>query len=760
MGIMKLHSQNLDWQVGWADSAETTPETFVPAVVPGAVQLDWATAHNWPEHWVGNHCNEYGWMEDKFWLYRATLPELDLDAGQRVFLTGGGIDYQWEIHFGGQRLLAHEGMFLPIDLEITRAYRNGARDLQILVYPVPKARRENRYGREEHPSGGFGRFRGDQTFKPNMGYGTDFHPRIAPLGIWQNFSVEVRPAQFLSSVHCHYDLTADFKAADLTISAGINGILEGTGAIRWELLDPQGQVVLQNEQAVSADSDAPNVIEATLEKPTLWWPHGLGEQARYTLRVRLLSADGSSLDSSEQKIGFRRIRLTMEGSDFNVNKDGKNIPKSVPTPPVHFEINGRTTFIRGSNWINPDVFPGAIPEERYRSLLELVKGAHLQMLRCWGGAPVNHDVFYETCDEMGILVWQEFPMSIGVYWGTPEFLQVVESEGRAIIERLRHHPCIALWCGGNELFFPISWSNMQNPTFRRLDALCQELDPGTPWIPTSPIWGMGHGSYVFREKDGRDILQYFIDADCTAYPEFGSAGAATLETIRKIIPEEELWPPKDGSAWQTHKALSAWNGKTFDAWLCLPIIEHYFGEQDGLEAMLEKSHWLQSLGLQTAYEEARRQHEAPRGKPKCAMALCWCFNEPWPTAANNAIVSWPDSPKPAYQAVKAANRPTMLSARIPRFDWKREDVLPVELWFLNDSDEAFEPGVFTVRIHSGDRLLHEQNGSFPPAPPNRHLQGPTLRFALDEAAPGPLKVEIISATDDTWNSSYRLLLRD
>ncbi len=741
---------DLSWKVGPSDGPGISPEQMVPAQVPGAVQLDWAREHGWPEHWKADHFKDYDWMEDKFWLYQAELPQLNLAEGERVRFIAGGIDYQWQIRLDGEVVLEHEGMFTPVKLDLTDNLKNGARRLEVLVFPAPKEHRSTRsfvLRSRVCPEA-----KGDQSFKPNMSYKTDFHPPLVPLGIWKDAYLEIVPSAHIEDLSFTYEMIDDLKVARCDLAVETVG---GCGYVEWVLRDAEGKDFQKGRLSLD---QARQGVQTEIREPKLWWPHDLGEPYLYTLHVELRDPSDALLDSRCQRIGFRRIRLDYEGADFGTTRGGRNVPSGAVGPPVHFEINGRLTFIRGSNWISPNVFPGAITEANYRSLLEMVRDCNLHMLRCWGGAPVNKDAFYDLCDEMGILIWQEFPMSIRPYWGTPEFLTVVKTEARSIICQLRHHPCMALWCGGNELFLAISWSNMQNPTFRLLDSLCFELDPHTPWIPTSPLWSMGHGSYIFRVLDGRDVLQYFIDAECTAYPEFGSAGAATAETIRQIIPEEELWPPRKGTSWETHKAIDAW-GKKYGAWLCIPIIEHYFGKQENLDDLLEKSHWLQSLGLQTAYEEARRQHEKPRGVPKCAMALCWCFNEPWPTAANNSIVSWPDRPKPAYEAVKAANRPVMLSARLPRFDWKPDQILPIEIWFLNDSNDPIDPGVAQLRITSGESTLFDQPVPLLPVAANKHLQGPTMRVSLDNAQPGPLLIHLCSPANPAWDSEYRLLCK-
>ncbi|MFD2329930.1 hypothetical protein ACFSR7_11830 [Cohnella sp. GCM10020058] len=267
------------------------------------------------------------------------------------------------------------------------------------------------------------------------------------------------------------------------------------------------------------------------------------------------------------------------------------------------------------------------------------------MLRVWGGGIVNKASFFEQCDELGLMVWQEFPLACNSYPDSPSYLKVLDQESRSIIGRLRKHACVVLWCGGNELFN--AWSGMTDQSYplRLLNANCYELDPSTPFIMTSPLEGMGHGHYVFRYETGEDVFQAMFRSQNTAYTEFGVPSPSPVEQLRRFIPPEDLYPPKPGTAWESHHAF---NALAENMWLMSDQLEYYFGPHETLEQLVEQGQLLQAEGYKCIYEESRRQ------KPKCAMALNWCYNEPWPTAANNSIVCWPAEPKPAYYTIPDA----------------------------------------------------------------------------------------------------------
>lgn len=270
---------------------------------------------------------------------------------------------------------------------------------------------------------------------------------------------------------------------------------------------------------------------------------------------------------------------------------------------------------------------------RYEELIDMAIAANFNILRSWGGGIVNKDSFFEYCDRRGILVWQEFPLACNCYPDDPHYLAVLEQEATSIIRRLRRHPSLAIWCGGNELFN--NWSGMtdQSLPLRLLNALCYRLSPEIPFNATSPLNGMAHGNYLFY-WNGRDIFQSINNSHFTAYTEFGIPGISPREVLEKVIPPEELFPPRPGTAWEEHHAFGAWDGQP-ETWLEKPAVERYFGKQATLDELIAHSSLLQGEGYKAIFEEARRQ------KPYCGMALNWCFGEPWPSAANNSLVVYP-----------------------------------------------------------------------------------------------------------------------
>lgn len=370
-----------------------------------------------------------------------------------------------------------------------------------------------------------------------------------------------------------------------------------------------------------------------------------------------------------------------------------------------------------------------------------------------GGGIVNPEAFYELCDELGLLVWTEFPLACLPYEDDPDYLRVLEQESTAIIRRISQHASQALWCGGNELFN--AWSGMtdQSLALRLLNAQCYRLDPEVPFLPTSPLDGMAHGHYLFREGSGREVYEIFGQSAFTAYTEFGCPGPAPVEVLRAAIPAEELWPPQPGGSWEAHHGCGAWDAYP-DSWLCLSIFAHYFGEPTSLEDYVERGQWLQAEALKFIFEEARRQ------KPRCAMALNWCFGEPWPCAANNSLIAWPFHPKPALAAVSSACRPVGLSAEVRRFSWHNEEVFSAEVWLLNDSPEPLPAAEVEFGILLGESSLPVGRWYFPGAPAQENRRGPDAVLHLPGVTGASrLVLQLTCPAFPQWNQSYTLQYR-
>lgn len=724
----------LEWQLGHAATRDALPEVWIPATVPGAVQLDWARAENWPPYWYAEESLRYRWMEDVWWTYRASVAVPTPEPGGVVRFECGGVDYRFTVQLDGRIVHEQEGMYTSFAIDLS-AHAGRTVELTIRVDPAPKSR--------PAPED---RAQANRAFKPPVSYDWDFHPRLIPLGLWKESVVVAYPALRLETAEATYRLNDAFSAATIEVHCTIAPL---PGArLHWQLLAPDGDgVVLERELPATSANLA---WSEELTAPELWWPHDHGGQPRYTHVVRLLDAAGTVRAERRWRTGFRRARLVQYPGQWSTPA-GNHFPKPRTEPPITLELNGRRLFAKGSNWVCPEIFPGTIDSARLAPLLRLARASNFNILRCWGGAAVMPQAFFDLADELGLMVWQEFTLACNCYPDDPAYLAVVDRESRAILRDLRQHPSIALWCGGNELFN--NWSGMddQSLALRLLDRNCLELDPSTPFLPTSPVGGMAHGHYVFWDHEtGREAWSLFQQATATAYTEFGVPGAANVGVLQRILPAEELWPPRASGSWKHHHAFASW---TPGHHLCLAVLERYFGPIDSLERLVELSQWMQGEGLRGIYEESRRQ------KPRASMALNWCLVEPWPAAANLSLVCWPGEPKASLATVAAACRPVLASARITRFQWAPGEVFEPELWLLNDRHESLPPLAVEAVLEAGDRRFPLLAWPSAVAAPDTNLQGPRAHFVLPDLGIDRFVLRVSVAGRPELESRYTLSFR-
>ena len=717
---------NLTWELGYSKTKMDKPDHYIPAVVPGAVQLDIARENNYPSYFFADNYKKFSWMEDLYYTYKTFFKKPKLNLAERLFFSSKGIDYQFEIYINGEKIFAQEGMFTYVNVDLTDKLKN-ENTLEILVFPAPK--------RFPFP---VDRTQASNVVKPPVSYGWDWHPRLIPLGIWDETGIVVRNRAFVEDVYINYELSSDYKKSDISILA--SGRETAGTKYHWSLTDARGNQVLD---ARGEMHDQLSVSGISLDNPNLWWPHDQGTPYLYLSTFTLFSPSGSEIQKISSRVGFRRVKLVMnEGA----REEPAGFPKTRSVPPAQFEINGRKIFAKGSNWVNPEIFPGIITKERYKELIDLAVSANMNIFRIWGGGIINKESFFEYCDEKGILVWEEFPLACNKYPDDPHYLSILKQEAISIIKRLRKHASLALLCGGNELFN--SPMTDQSLPLRLLNSLCLEYSPLIPFIPTSPVMGMGHGNYVFRSPQGEEVFHEMKRSHFTAYPEFGIPGMSPIEVLKQIIPGKDLFPPRPKTAWEDHHAFAAWEGNT---WLCPEILEDYFGKASSLDELMNQSQLLQCEGYKAIFEEARRQ------KPYCAMALNWCYDEPWPSAVNNSLVVYPAVCKPAYYAVKNACRPFCSSASLSKFRWSEGEEFFAELWLLNDSYEQKNIKTVTMKIETDNVSIELLTWHPSKIIDNTNMAGPTGRLKLPHLDQKQFKLLVEVEGHPEYNSDYTLL---
>ncbi|MFN2167029.1 MAG: glycoside hydrolase family 2 protein, partial [Anaerolineae bacterium] len=392
-------------------------------------------------------------------------------------------------------------------------------------------------------------------------------------------------------------------------------------------------------------------------EPQLWWPWDHGRPDLYRLQVEV--RDGRQvLDTTGQAVGLRQVEL-----------DGWTL-----------RINDRPVYARGANWVPADILPGRVSEADYHDLLSLARQANMNMLRVWGGGLREKQAFYDLCDRLGILVWQEFPFACAFLTRFPRsepYLRLVEAEAGSIVRTLRNHASLALWCGGNE-FDP----GRNEPLVSALRRVVEEEDPTRPFLPASPANGDSHNWRVWHNFEPPSAYR----RDSTSFAsEFGLQATPSTEALKRFVPGNELWPP--GPSWTYHGA---------DLNKLRRYARPFLGEgAHSLEPFVQASQRAQAQGLKIGIEHYRR-----RKAQGCGGVLLWQLNEPWP-AISWAIVDYDREPKPAYEMVKRLLTPVLVSVDLPPQRYGPGDQVQASVWVVNDLASALPEAQVQVVLRDG-----------------------------------------------------------
>ncbi|TAG53636.1 MAG: hypothetical protein EAZ27_10440 [Cytophagales bacterium] len=729
----------LNWQVGYHSNSNDLPLKYYVSTVPGAVQLDLMVGEKMKQpYWFGNNFEQFIPYEQKWFTYKTSFDKPVLKTGQKFHFVSKGIDYQFIISLNGEKIHEQEGMFTYVDLDLTSKLKD-KNELTIKILPVitvAGSRQTIWHYRDNART----------SVKPAVSYGWDWHPRLITRGIWDETYLETRNSTQIKEVNTYYNLNPNSKSAFFRYDAEL---LDGVGKMyELKLSNAAGSDILNLNGTISSDKFSISPKDS-LKNLELWWPNTYGKQTLYNLSFTVKDASGTVLDKKTAKVGFRKIEMLMNEGGWI---DFTEFPKPRAVAPTQIVVNGKKVFAKGSNWVHPEIFMGLATRESYEKHIKLAKEANFNIFRVWGGGVINKESFFDLCDEYGILVWQEFPLACNEYPNDPKYLDVLKQEATSIIKRVRQHASLGLWCGGNELFN--EWSRMtdQHHALRLLDHLTYGIDPQTPFIMTSPLNGMGHGHYVMYEQaNGGEVFQWMPKKKFTAYTEFGVPSVANIEVLKAMMPSSELFPPKRGTGWETHHAFGVWGA---NRWLELPFLTEYFGEIKSLEDLVAYSQLSQCEGYKCIFEESRRQ------KPFCAMSVNWCYQEPWPCAANNSLINWPSAPKAAYYHVGKACRPVLASARIPKWRWDEGETFSAELFMLNDIHEKVPGAKVTAKIvYDDNKTLKLLDWEFAGCNEYENAAGPTARMVLPKMKNNLFKLVVEVAGKPEYTSEYTCIYR-
>ena len=644
------------------------------ANVPGTVQQALLATEQIPDPFYGRNEALVQWVGESDWMYRCTF-ELPAEAltEECVALCFDGLDTVATVWLNGQQIHTSDNMFVPYRIQIASYLHTGKNELLILFESALLCgkKREAIDGKQAVWNGDASRV---YVRKAQYHYGWDWGPILLTAGPWRPVRIETYSAR-ISELYCPIEVASDLDHA--TIQAHVtcelgSSVQASDLSLQLTLYAPDGERIDEHTLPMTG-----NTIHATfeLDAPQLWWPRGYGEQPLYRVVAALRSRTGKELHRQEQRLGLRRLQLVqqplVEGSGTT----------------FFFEVNNTPIYCGGANWIPADSFLPAIAPERYRAWLQLAADAHMTMIRVWGGGIYEENVFYDVCDELGLLVWQDFMFGCGMYPALDWFQKSVQAEAEATLRRLRHHPSIALWCGNNEDYLLAQSLGSYDRSFTSdftetafpartlyehlLPTVCAELDPTRPYWPGSPYSGNDANDAFHGDMHVWDIWQKSIPYQ--EYPqraarfvsEFGIESFPALATIESVTPPEERYP-------QSH-TLDAHNKSDGGQRLLAGYILDNIRMPTDLAGYVYASQFIQAEAMGVAIRGWRRHWG--HTETQTGGALLWQLNDCWPVTSW-AIVDYMLRPKAAYYVVRRELAPFAIGLA-PGHDTN------AELWAVN-----------------------------------------------------------------------------
>ncbi len=421
--------QRVDLTGAW-QLQQAGQEEVIPAQVPGCVHLDLLAAKKIDDPYVRDNEARVQWIGEVDWVYSRTFTvSAELLEHEQVLLRCLGLDTLATLTLNGVELGQTDNMFRTWEFDVKGRLREGENTLEVRfasTFPYIRQRQQ------EHDISGWSSAREVAgrawVRKEPCNYGWDWGPVLVTCGIWRPIELLAFNTARLAGALIRQDHSTPGEVK-LNMAVGVND----TG-VQLPEIHVQTTVAYQGETVCQAR----DATVLTVPDAKLWWPHGMGEQPLYDVTIELQDAQGQPLDCLTKRIGLRTLRLDRHADEWGES--------------FQFVANGVPFFAKGANWIPADTFAPRVTPDDYARLLRDVVAANMNMLRVWGGGIYEDDVFYDRCDELGITIWQDFMFACSTYPTFDDaFLANVRAEAVDNVHRLAHHPCLALWCGNNEL---------------------------------------------------------------------------------------------------------------------------------------------------------------------------------------------------------------------------------------------------------------------------------------------------------------------
>ncbi len=640
---------------------------------------------------IDTNPEDFSSVSEKPWVYRKIFDApADLLESDCIDLVFDGLDTITNIWLNDKLIGKTNNMFIPFRFDVTGFLKPKNNILMVKFEPAADYAKKLM---ERYTSFSEADFRNPyRTYirKAQYQFGWDFCPSLPGCGIFRPVKLEgIKKARFADlhtkTVDCNHHY------ADIKIDVELDFIQKEQFLCQLTL-SCDGQTIHQNLNFDPGENFHSTVIR--IENPSLWWPAGYGPQNLHLLDAKLLN-NNEVIDQTQKKFGIRTVKLNR-----STGKKRK----------FQFEINDKPIFAKGANWIPPSIFAGSTTADDYEELLHNAQKANINMLRIWGGGYYESDHFYQLCDQLGIMVWQDFMFACAYYPDRQWFLKEVKKEATEIIKSLRNHPCMALWCGNNEIDWMHNTGKLgkgkkfhgKEIYHRLLPQLVSELNPDVSYIPTTPRNEKSKTdqpltTHQWQVWSGNQPVQNYlcpIKDIPTFVTEFGLQSLPSTKTIENFCPHQQL---RIGSQiLEKHNYQLDGNSRLFR------YIGDLFGTTENLKHFAYLSQITQARAVKTYVEHLRAHNSINSG------VLFWQFNDCCPAISWSAI-DYNKQPKALYYYAKrffAKQIVTVIPELKARADSPPE-LKSLNVIAINDSDQPLNATINCRLIDLSGRKLDQ-----------------------------------------------------
>lgn len=604
------------------EATERTPEVF--ANVPSLVHTDLYNAGFIPDPFFGDSEKQLQWIADKKWTYNLSFtPDSQLFEHDNIHLIFEGLDTYAQVKLNGREVLQTDNMFRYYTLDVTKLLKKDSNQLSVSFTPVDEMNKQKAAALPfKLPE-----IRAHSRKAPYQ-LGWDWGPTYATMGIW-------KPVKLMawSEVKMKYP---SVQTNQISADKALMELLADVEVTTDQSIELNVFVnnVLQSGKVFNLEAGLHQLsLPFEIDNPKLWWPNGLGEQNLYTFSVEIISG-GRIIDRNVFVGAIRQIELIQEADQVGES--------------FAFKVNGKEVFVKGANYIPHDHFPVRLNRNNTKRILKDAADVHMNMIRVWGGGVYPENDFYEICDSLGLMVWQDFMFACTMYPFDHDFLHNVSVEAEQQIKRLRRHPSLAIWCGNNEVSEgfhnwgwqrDLEWSDTQKQKIWNgylelfesiLPQIVQQHDPTKPYWPSSPSTGWGRPEslelgdvHYWGVWWGEEPFEMYQQKVGRFNSEYGFQAMPAMSSLRQFIESDQL---VEGS-----EMLEAHQKHQRGTKLIKAYMQRDFPVPSDLDDYVYVSQLLQAHGIGMAIEAHRSN------KPITMGTLYWQLNDSWPVTSWSSI---------------------------------------------------------------------------------------------------------------------------